>query len=166
MKIIRITEENVLVGTDDGQVLEIKKSDLDFEPKFGMEVEKYTSGNEIIIIPKQIPVEEKPEKIANNLSVEEALKKGIVVNVANNNNTSNDNFDGYVQSGKVVNKVAYVLLAFFLGGIGFHKFYAGRVFAGIMCLLFCWTFIPCIVAFFEAIFACFKPSDSRGRIIV
>ena len=31
------------------------------------------------------------------------------------------------QPQKMVNKVAYALLAFFLGGLGIHRFYAGRV---------------------------------------
>jgi TM2 domain-containing membrane protein YozV len=48
-------------------------------------------------------------------------------------------------------RVTAVLLAFFLGGIGAHKFYLGRVGQGILYLLFCWTFIPAIIAFVEFI---------------
>jgi TM2 domain-containing membrane protein YozV len=43
------------------------------------------------------------------------------------------------------------LLALFLGGIGVHKFYLGRGGMGVVYLLFCWTFIPSIVAFIEAL---------------
>jgi len=43
------------------------------------------------------------------------------------------------------------LLAFFLGGIGIHKFYLGRPFQGIIYLLFFWTLIPGIIAFIEFI---------------
>ena len=43
------------------------------------------------------------------------------------------------------------ILAFFLGGIGVHKFYLGRIGWGTIYLLFCWTFIPAIVAFIEFI---------------
>lgn len=46
---------------------------------------------------------------------------------------------------------AAILLALFLGGLGFHKFYLGRVGWGVLYLIFCWTFIPGIVAFIEAI---------------
>ncbi len=48
-------------------------------------------------------------------------------------------------------RVAAALLAFFLGGIGVHKFYLGQTGLGILYLLFCWTFIPAIIAFIEAI---------------
>lgn len=44
-----------------------------------------------------------------------------------------------------------VLLALFLGGIGAHKFYLGNVGVGLLYLLFCWTFIPALIALFEAI---------------
>lgn len=48
-------------------------------------------------------------------------------------------------------KFVAALLAFFLGGFGVHKFYLGRPGQGILYLLFFWTFIPALVAFFEAI---------------
>lgn len=46
-------------------------------------------------------------------------------------------------------KLVAVLFAFFLGGFGVHKFYLGHNFAGILYLLFCWTFIPSILAVFD-----------------
>ncbi len=48
-------------------------------------------------------------------------------------------------------KVAAFLLAWLLGGIGGHKFYLNRVGQGLLYLIFCWTFIPAIIAFFEGI---------------
>lgn len=48
-------------------------------------------------------------------------------------------------------KVAAGVLALLLGGLGVHKFYLGRAGMGILYLLFCWTLIPSIVAFFEGI---------------
>jgi TM2 domain-containing membrane protein YozV len=47
------------------------------------------------------------------------------------------------------NKISAAMLAFFLGAFGFHKFYLGEIFSGIIYLVFSWTFIPGIVAFFE-----------------
>lgn len=49
------------------------------------------------------------------------------------------------------NRIAAALLAFFLGGIGVHKFYLGKVGWGFLYLVFCWTFIPAIAAFVEFI---------------
>lgn len=47
------------------------------------------------------------------------------------------------------NKGIAAVLAFFLGGIGIHKFYLGENLAGILYFIFCWTFIPSVIAFFE-----------------
>jgi len=49
------------------------------------------------------------------------------------------------------NKVVAALLAFFLGGLGVHKFYLGQIGMGVLYLVFCWTFIPAIAAFVEFI---------------
>ena len=49
------------------------------------------------------------------------------------------------------NKWIAALLAFFVGGLGIHKFYLGKTGAGIVYLVFCWTGIPAIVAFIESI---------------
>jgi TM2 domain-containing membrane protein YozV len=65
-----------------------------------------------------------------------------------------------------VNKLAYVLIALLFGGIGIHKFYSGKVGLGIVYLLFCWTFIPAIIALIEAIIAATKKQDSEGNILV
>lgn len=48
-------------------------------------------------------------------------------------------------------RVAAILLAFFLGGFGAHKFYLGRIGWGVVYLIFFWTIIPSIVAFVEFI---------------
>lgn len=46
-------------------------------------------------------------------------------------------------------KTAAALWAFFLGGLGAHKFYLGRPGMGLVYMLFCWTGIPSLIAFFE-----------------
>lgn len=43
-----------------------------------------------------------------------------------------------------------VMLALFLGGLGIHKFWLGSVGMGILYLIFCWTFIPAIIAIIDA----------------
>lgn len=67
---------------------------------------------------------------------------------------------------KVVNKVAFVLLAFFLGGFGIHRFYAGRILSGVIYLLCFWSLVPAILAFIEFIIALARDSDQNGNIIV
>ena len=46
-------------------------------------------------------------------------------------------------------RITAALLAFFLGGIGIHKFYLGKALQGFLYLIFCWTFIPAVIAFIE-----------------
>ena len=69
------------------------------------------------------------------------------------------------QTGKrKVNKIAYVLLAFFLGGLGIHKFFAGKILQGVLYLTFFWTFIPALIAFVDLIIGLCKPADENGQI--
>lgn len=49
------------------------------------------------------------------------------------------------------NRTTALVLAFFLGGLGAHKFYLGQTVQGVVYLLFCWTFIPALIAFVEFI---------------
>ncbi|SQD02762.1 Tfp pilus assembly protein, major pilin PilA [Escherichia coli] len=57
-------------------------------------------------------------------------------------------------------RMTAALLAFFLGGLGAHKFYLGKVGQGFLYLIFCWTFIPAIVAFIEFfIYLCTSDED-------
>jgi TM2 domain-containing membrane protein YozV len=48
-------------------------------------------------------------------------------------------------------RVIAIVLALLVGSIGVHKFYLGRIGMGILYLVFCWTFVPAIIAFVEAI---------------
>lgn len=58
---------------------------------------------------------------------------------------------GIDPSWPVKSKVAAGLLGIFLGGLGIHKFYMGKIGMGILYLCFCWTYIPAIVGFIEGI---------------
>lgn len=48
-------------------------------------------------------------------------------------------------------KTTATILAFCLGGIGVHKFYLGESNIGVIYLIFCWTFIPAIIAIIDFI---------------
>ncbi|MCQ2163579.1 MAG: NINE protein [Bacteroidales bacterium] len=48
-------------------------------------------------------------------------------------------------------KYTAAALAFFLGGLGAHKFYLGKTGKGILYLVFVWTYIPAILGLIEAI---------------
>ncbi|MHA1551728.1 MAG: NINE protein [Candidatus Heimdallarchaeaceae archaeon] len=48
-----------------------------------------------------------------------------------------------------LSRTVALLLCIFMGGIGVHKFYVGKVGTGIAYLLFSWTGIPAFIAFIE-----------------
>lgn len=94
-----------------------------------------------------------------------AANGGININLSNTQNTTQP--PTYVANNtKAVNKVVYCLLAFFLGGIGVHKFYAGKIGTGVLYLIFSWTFIPSFIAFIEFIIGLTKKADANGKILV
>jgi len=56
------------------------------------------------------------------------------------------------------------LIAIFLGFIGVHKFYLGKIGQGIFYLLFSWTFIPAIIGFIEGIcYLCMSDESFNGK---
>lgn len=64
-----------------------------------------------------------------------------------------------------VNKTLYVLCAIFLGGVGIHKFYADKVWQGVLLLVFFWTAIPSIISIIHGILIIFTTkADQYGYI--
>lgn len=55
------------------------------------------------------------------------------------------------------------LLAAFLGGFGIHRFYLGKIASGVLYLLFCWTGIPGLIAFFEIFSIAFMSPDNWAQ---
>lgn len=72
----------------------------------------------------------------------------------NVNSTAKD-----VEEEDLKSKVVAGVLALFLGGLGIHKFYCGRIGTGIVYLIFFWTFIPAIVGFIEGIIYLVQRND-------
>jgi len=60
-------------------------------------------------------------------------------------------------------KMIAFLLAIFLGGLGFHHFYMGHSIRGLLYLLFCWTFIPSLIALFDAVLLLLQSNASFQR---
>lgn len=155
-KILSISDETVQIGTEDGQIIEVRPSDLKFDARVGDTVDVFSKEDTTIVTkaePSPSGTSSQQSGDGNNISI-------------NVNNTQAAAQPTYVQQGKVVNKMTYCLLALFLGGIGVHKFYAGKTGAGIAYLVFCWTLIPAVIAFVEFIIGLTKHADANGNIII
>lgn len=150
-KIIDIKQDVISLGLENGEIKEVRSCDINFVPHLGDKVEIFETDSKVIVS----KIEEEKSALPNG---------GININLSNSQNVSAP--QAFVASGKVVNKVAYCILAFFLGGIGIHKFYAGKTGAGVTMLLFCWTFIPAIIALIDFIVGLTKKSDANGNIII
>lgn len=153
-KIIQITDNVISIGTDEGSIKEVRASDINFVPHVGDEVKIFETETKVIV--------SKVETITKDASIPAG---GININLNNSQNIQGS--PTYIANGTVaVNKLVYCLLCFFLGGIGAHKFYARRIGAGIVYLIFCWTFIPAFIALIEFIVALCKKADANGMILV
>ncbi len=151
-KILDVKNDIISIGMDDGGIKEVRTMDLNFVPHVGDEVEVFETETKTIVS----KVEKKDEN---------SINRGININVSNEAGVNGGS--AYVANNtKAVDKVIYCLLAFFLGAIGIHKFYAGKTAAGVLYLLFSWTFVPAIIAFVEFIIALCKKSDANGMILV
>ncbi len=150
-KIIEINNQVISIGTDDGKIKEVRASDINFVPHLGDEVEIFETDTKIIV-----------SKVESKNTIPNG---GININLANTQ-TNNTPQPMLVTNKKVVNKIAYCILAFLLGGFGIHKFYAGKTGAGVAYLLFCWTFIPVLLGLIDFIVGLTKKADDNGNILI
>lgn len=49
------------------------------------------------------------------------------------------------------NRGIAIVLALFLGWLGVHRFYLGRIGSGFLYLLFFWTYIPFLISLIEVV---------------
>ena len=66
-----------------------------------------------------------------------------------------------------LNKVLYLVIIFFLGGLGIHKFINGRILPGIVQLILSFILIGSIIALVEFIWGIIKlEKDENGEITI
>lgn len=95
-----------------------------------------------------------------------APQKGqnINTNIMPNSNLNGNTYVNSNISGMSQRRLAAVLFAILLGGLGIHKFYLGQVGMGILYLLFCWTGIPVIVGIIEGVlYLCMSDADFDAK---
>ena len=126
-----------------------------FEPAIGDVVNIFSNDTKTIV-----------QKIEASKVQTDTTSDKVHIHIVNKNESPSYQDLASRQGGRVVNKVIYCVLAFLLGGLGIHKFYAGKIGSGILYLIFCWTFIPGLIALIEFVIALCKPSDSQGNIVV
>ena len=151
-KIIKIDGDIISIGTDNGSIKEVRTTDVNFTPIVGDEVEVFETEDNIIVSKKATKKEEN-------------VQSGININLSNSQNNTMPVYATQTNT-KAVNKTTYCLLTFFLGGIGVHKFYAGKTGTGVLYLLFCWTGVPAFIALIEFIVCLCKKADANGNILV
>lgn len=171
-KIIKITEEFILVAEEDKSIAKIPVSAFEFPTTLNQKVEVYQLDGEYIINEFVEPVTIETQKTTANDLAE--LKDKLSINIINENkpqnfnsnyssNVQNVGYDHKARQGGV-SKWLFILVSIFLGGVGGNYFMLGRPGVGFICLLFSWTYIPVIIGLVYAVLALFKSPDYYGKI--
>jgi len=61
-------------------------------------------------------------------------------------------------------KLIAIILAFFLGNFGIHRFYLKKPISGLLMILFFWTFIPALIAIIDVIRYAFMSNDKFDKL--
>lgn len=173
-KIIKITDEYILVANDAKDITKIPVSAFDFEPTINKKIEVYQLDGDFLVNEVEEVIVTTPAK-KTAVDDFESLKDKININIVNENKPQNYNsnyssntqnmghgYDEFRRGG--VSKWMFIIVSLFLGGFGGNFFMLGKTFAGIICLLFCWTYIPALIAVVQSIMALFKRPDAYGKI--
>ncbi len=155
--IISVSEKECSIKFDDGKILSLPKSScVGFSPLPGMDVEVVFNGSNYIV-----KLAENSKFNANFNQRDDKFADCVNVRPFGVNNHR------YIKASKVI----YLLLLFFFGMFGLHRFYLGRIKSGIIYFL-CSTvgsililppviiFILLVVDFFKTLF---KDTDEDGN---
>ena len=146
-KILAITPESISIGMDDGSLKEVPASSVNFVPHVGDEVEVFVSATNTIVskVEKNPPVQQPIQQ-----PVQQPMQQpNIIINNANTNVNTNNNMG----NGRAKNKWVALLLCFFLGILGAHKFYEGKIGMGVLYIFTVGLFgIGVIIDFFAILF--------------
>lgn len=111
------------------------------------------------VAPRKLKVQKTAKKEVKKPSAKQESKKSSVKKVATKASLNKED-----KSVKKVNKTIYAVLTILLGTLGINKFYAGKIKAGILSIVFCWTLIPTILSIAEFITVLTEKSDKEGKI--
>ncbi len=177
-KIIAVTSLSVSVEFSDGTSKAYPISScLGFSPAVGMEVDVVIEGSKTII--RLVNVASKSQNSDDSIFYggKEFFKTKSSKDNAEYNYDDIPTLKPFTANNEPflrVNKIIYLLLTFFLGTIGIHRFYAGKIKSGIIYLL-CSTvgvvlvippLIIVILVIIEFIKVLFSPSDDSGYFVL
>lgn len=151
-KVIGNDGVNVQLGFQNGTFITVPAQQIGFLAPIGMLIDVYENTQNGITVYQYVQHQ-------GNFGGGFGGNSNFGTNIANT-------ISSEINTGKTVNKTTYCLLAFFLGGFGVHKFYAGQIALGIIYMVFSWTFIPMFIAAIEGIVAICKNADIYGNITV
>jgi len=172
-KIVKVNKVNMKVELKNKKVIDVKIASLNFVPKVGMEVEVKGSGEKVVVTKattkkaatKKTPTKKVTSKKAPVKKV--AAKKATPIKKEEPNNIEGKKTEEVIVISldkRYVSKATYLILCFFFGLIGLHKFYSGKVLLGVLYLFTGGLFgIGALVDFIRIIF---KDSDENGHIII
>ena len=145
-RIIDIEGEKITIGNNDGSMFEVERSNCNFEPTLGDEVEIFSSDTKVIVTKITAP----------------SSNSNAAPNPSNNITVTLPGYFGKTR----VNKVIYCFFALFFGCVGLHKLCERKFGQFFLSFIFCWTLIPFIISIFNFFDALFEPSDENGDIFV
>jgi len=165
-KIVKVNKVNMKIELKGGKLVDVRVDSLNFVPKVGMEVNVEGSGAKMVVTKvgaKKVATKKAPAKKAT--PKKKSVKKVETKKVLKEEKT--------IESSEVilmslekryVSKATYLVICFFFGLIGAHKFYSGKVLLGVLYSLTAGLFgIGVLVDFISVIF---KDSDENGHIVI